>query len=316
MTSKVTKKTIAGTKSYQQSFVDNLPCYSNFVSLCGFQNERLFREAMICFPTAKINLGLRITEKRPDGYHNLETIFYPIGLRDALELVPTAGTDYQLTVSGIMTESDQENNLVTKAFRLVQQTYSLFPVSAYLHKAIPSGAGLGGGSSDAAFMLNLLNDIQRLALPANLLEELAGRLGSDCPFFIKNEPMYATGTGNVFEPTSVSLKNLFLILVKPDISVSTAEAYAHIKPKKPERLLNELIKEPVESWKDLIINDFEAYVFSKHPSVGQIKHHLYDQGAIFASMTGSGSAIYGLFDHPVDLRPLFKGCFYWSEKFK
>jgi 4-diphosphocytidyl-2-C-methyl-D-erythritol kinase len=269
---------------------------------------------MICFPTAKINLGLRITDKRPDGFHNLETIYYPIGLKDALEIVPsTENTDYQLIVSGIPLDANLENNLVTKAFRLLQQSYPIKPVTAYLYKAIPSGAGLGGGSSDAAFMLKLVSDAQQLNASQQELERLASVLGSDCPFFIGNRAVFASGTGNVFEPTTVSLEGWQLVLIKPDVKVSTAEAYASVKPEHPEQSLNNLIRLPVNDWKKGIINDFETYVFKKYPVVGTIKQQLYDKGAVYASMTGSGSAVYGLFEQPVDFRKDFPDFFYWSE---
>jgi len=268
---------------------------------------------MICFPNAKINLGLRITERRPDGYHNLETVFYPVPLRDALEIVPLMdGGDFRLKISGQMPDSDQENNLVTKAYRLIQSKYSLKPCDTYLYKDIPLGAGLGGGSSDAAYMLKLISDYQQLNLSSDELEGYASILGSDCPFFINNKPIFAKGTGNNFEEISVSLCNLHIVMIKPSVFVSTSEAYSFVKPKQLIYSLKECIKEPVKSWKNLIFNDFEQGIFEKFPVIGKIKQFLYDNGAIFALMTGSGSAVYGLYEKPIDLGKDFKDCFYWN----
>ncbi len=270
---------------------------------------------MICFPTAKINLGLRVVEKRPDGYHNIETFFYPIGLKDALELVPGNGlSDFQLTVSGTQEVIDPASNLVTKAYRLMQESYTLPVLDTYLHKAIPTGAGLGGGSSDAAYMLMLLNQMLDSRVSLEELMAKAAHLGADCPFFLLNKPVYATGTGNQFEDTSLSLSGYFLVVVKPQVSVSTSAAYAQMKPHKRSRTLKEMAECPVSEWKDWVENDFETYAFKIHPLIGEIKQRLYDRGALFASMSGSGSAVYGIFDKPVDLLSDFSGCFYWSEK--
>jgi len=272
---------------------------------------------MICFPNAKINLGLRIIEKRPDGYHNLETVFYPIGLKDALELVPnTHKTDYSLSVNDL-NETDKagdlENNLVTKAFRLIQSKYSLQSADFFLHKAIPTGAGLGGGSSDAAFTLKLINETNRLGITETELEKISAHLGADCAFFIKNKPIFASGIGTVFENIALSLKGYYLILVKPNIHVSTAEAYSLVHPAKPELSLKNVLTNPVSTWKDTVVNDFEASVFERHPQIRDIKEQMYLNGAVYASMSGSGSSVFGLFTTPVDLRQYFKACFYWSE---
>lgn len=252
---------------------------------------------MITFPNAKINLGLNITEKRPDGYHNLETIFYPIPLEDALEACPRKEGPgcYSLSQSGLSIEGDAENNLVVKAYKLLDETYHLPPVDIYLHKHIPSGAGLGGGSADAAFMLKLLNRMYRLNLTDDQLEAYAARLGADCAFFVRNQPTYAEGIGNIFSPVELSLTGWQLLLVKPDIFVSTRDAFARIRPRHPERNLRDLINQPVESWKDSIINDFEESVFPQFPAIGAIKTELYHLGAVYASMSGSGSSVYGLF---------------------
>ena len=252
---------------------------------------------MITFPNAKINLGLNITEKRPDGYHNLETIFYPIPLEDALEACPRkeGPGSYSLSQSGLSIEGDAENNLVVKAYKLLDETYHLPPVDIYLHKHIPSGAGLGGGSADAAFMLKLLNRMYRLNLTDDQLEAYAARLGADCAFFVRNQPTYAKGIGNIFSPVELSLADWQLLLVKPNIFVSTRDAFARIRPRHPERNLRDLINQPVESWKDSIINDFEESVFPQFPAIGDIKTELYHLGAVYASMSGSGSSVYGLF---------------------
>jgi 4-diphosphocytidyl-2-C-methyl-D-erythritol kinase len=272
---------------------------------------------MICFPNAKINLGLRIIEKRPDGYHNLETVFYPIGLKDALEIVPnTHHSDFSLSVSGLRSIDyigNTEKNLVTKAFRLLQSNYSLSPADFYLYKTIPSGAGLGGGSSDAAFALKIINKINNLSLSDYELEDFSAHLGADCSFFIKNKPTFATGIGTVFEDISLHLKGYYLILVKPNIHVSTAEAYSQVHPAYPESSLKDVLTDPVSTWKNTVVNDFEASVFNLYPEIKSIKEQMYLNGAEYASMSGSGSSVFGLFSEPVDLRSSFRDCFYWSE---
>lgn len=255
---------------------------------------------MITFPNAKINLGLRITEKRSDGYHNLETIFYPVALKDALEIQEHAEPDSSISkvdlhISGIKVEGSPEDNLVVKAYRLLDEHFQLPPIKIFLHKHIPSGAGLGGGSSDAASMLKLLNDYYSLCLSDNQLEAYASKLGADCAFFIRNTPTFAEGIGNIFSPVDLSLKGYQILLIKPDVFVSTREAFSQIHPCRPTCSLKELIKFPIDKWKDLIVNDFEASVFPQHPTIGQIKEELYRNGAIYASMSGSGSSVFGLF---------------------
>lgn len=252
---------------------------------------------MITFPNAKINLGLNITEKRPDGYHNLETIFYPIPLEDALEVCPRKEGEgkYSLSQSGLAIEGDADKNLVVKAYKLLDEACGLPPADIYLYKHIPSGAGLGGGSADAAFMLKLLNDTYNLKLTDDQLEEYAARLGADCAFFVRNRPTYAEGIGNIFSPVELSLAGWQLLLVKPDIFVSTRDAFARICPHRPERNLKDIIGQPVESWKDCMVNDFEESVFPQFPAIGDIKTELYRLEAVYASMSGSGSSVYGLF---------------------
>lgn len=265
---------------------------------------------MICFPNAKINLGLRIVGKRSDGYHDIETVFYPVPLKEALEIVPAGRLAF--TQTGIPVDAPAEKNLVMKAYRLLEKRYTLPPVAIHLLKAIPSGAGLGGGSTDAAFMLRLLNDFCSLNIPAGELEKLASALGADCAFFIRNTPVFATGTGNIFTPAGVSLKGYYLGVVKPNIFVSTPEAYSQVKPAVPDTSLQEIIGSPVETWKGRLVNDFEASVFARHPAIGEIKDALYGAGAVYASMSGSGSSVFGLFKQPVRLNGRFPGCYVWE----
>ncbi len=252
---------------------------------------------MLVFPNAKINLGLNITEKRPDGYHNLETIFYPIPVEDALEVNILQGRieKYRLHQAGLEIADEAENNLVVKAYKLLDKDFHLPPVDIHLFKHIPSGAGLGGGSADAAFMLKLLNDKFDLKLKDETLEGYAASLGADCAFFIKNKPTYAEGIGNIFSPLQLSLKGYQLWLVKPDIFVSTRDAFSKIKPHQPDMSLKEIIQLPVKEWKERMINDFEESVFPQFPVIGDIKEEMYRQGALYASMSGSGSSVYGIF---------------------
>ena len=267
---------------------------------------------MICFPNAKINLGLNIVSKRPDGYHNIETIFYPIPVKEALEIVP-AETD-RFHATGIAVDAPPEKNLVIRALHALRKVREVPPLEIHLLKAIPFGAGLGGGSADAAFMLRLVNDCCRLGLTPEELEAIAAPIGADCPFFIRNQPVFATGTGNCFESINLSLKGYHLCLVKPEVAVSTAEAYAQVTPCAPDRSLKEIIQLPVDQWKEAMVNDFEVSVFPRHPLIGQIKEKLYDAGALYAAMSGSGSSVFGLFTQPTDLKsePLFKDCFVWE----
>ena len=267
---------------------------------------------MITYPNAKINLGLNIVEKRPDGYHNLETVFYPINLQDALEVNVQEGEDeFSLKVSGVPIEGEPENNLVVKAYRLLKKDYPDIPaIDIHMYKHIPTGAGLGGGSSDAAFMIKLLNEKFRLNLSIEKMEEYAAILGADCAFFIQNKPVFATGIGNIFEPIQLSLKGYYLVLVKPDIFVSTKDAFAHITPMKPTQSLKEIIRMPVETWRATMKNDFEESVFQKFPEIAAIKDKLYDLGAIYASMSGSGSSGFGIFREQVEfVDEIFSGCF-------
>ncbi|MGV8140124.1 MAG: 4-(cytidine 5'-diphospho)-2-C-methyl-D-erythritol kinase [Mangrovibacterium sp.] len=248
---------------------------------------------MITYPISKINIGLQVTGKRADGFHNLQTIFYPVQLRDALEVIEADHDEFQM--SGLDVEGDPEKNLVVRAYELLKADYKIPPVRIHLHKNIPTGAGLGGGSSDAACMLLLLNDLFRLKISRVKLMKYALMLGSDCPFFIQGKPVFATGRGEVMEEVKINLQDYFLILVKPPVHISTAEAYQRITPHGSRLSLKGLIGFPVNKWKGNILNQFEKYVFEAYPEVGRIKQTLYDQGASFALMSGSGSSVYGLF---------------------
>ena len=252
---------------------------------------------MITFPNAKINLGLNIVEKRPDGYHNLETVFYPVPIEDALEvnILNESTQKFRLHQAGLEIAGEAENNLVVKAYKLLDKRFNLPPVDIHLFKHIPSGAGLGGGSSDATYMLKLLNEKFNLELSDENLEEYAAKLGADCAFFIRNTPTYAEGIGNIFSPISLSLKGYQIVLVKQDIFVSTRDAFAQIKPHRQEIPLKEVIKQPIEEWKERMVNDFEESVFPQFPAIKEIKEKLYEAGAIYAAMTGSGSSVFGLF---------------------
>ena len=250
---------------------------------------------MIVFPNAKINIGLNVVSKREDGYHNLETIFFPLKLADALEFVETDET--KLTTSGIQIDGAPEQNLILKAYNLLRTDFNLPPAHFHLHKVIPFGAGLGGGSSDAAFTLIMLNDYFNLGLSPQKLEFYASQIGADCPFFILNKPTFATGIGNKFHNIELDLTDYEIVILKPNIAVSTIEAYKNVIPRNPKFRLTEIIKTPVEEWKNLIVNDFEKSVFRKYPQIAELKQLLYDFGAGYASMSGSGSAVFGIFHH-------------------
>lgn len=250
---------------------------------------------MVVFPNAKINLGLNITEKREDGYHNIESCFYPIPLTDALEVIESNVLSF--ASSGIPIPGNEEDNLCLRAYHLIKEKYNIPPVAIHLHKHIPIGAGLGGGSSDGAFMLKLLNEKFNLNIGNKELEELAGKLGSDCPFFIENKPVFVEGTGNVFSPIDVSLKGKYLVLAMPDIHISTAEAYRGVVPNQPESNLKEVLEQtPVDQWQGQVKNGFETSVFNKFPEIVEIKNQLIEKGALYASMTGSGAAVFGVLE--------------------
>lgn len=273
---------------------------------------------MIVFPCAKINLGLNIVSKREDGYHNLETVFYPIPLYDALEIkymdekFPSQ-VACDLKVTGNAVECDEQNNLVVKAYNLLAEDYKLPRVHAHLYKHIPSQAGLGGGSSDAAFMIRLLDERFRLNIGNPEMEKYAARLGADCAFFIEAEPAYAEGIGDELMPVDGPKGNLngyYLAIVKPDIAVSTKEAYAAITPTATSKSCREIVRQPIETWKEELVNDFEAPIFKLNPELAEIKEILYQQGAKYAAMSGSGSALFGIFEtEPNGLKQMFQDCF-------
>ena len=289
---------------------------------------------MIVFPNAKINIGLNVVAKREDGYHDIETVFYPVLLQDALEIKLMRPLDpaqiRKRIEAGLLVQPDDvfmpyrilpkkeeipccslemtgnefpfkaADNLVVKAYVMLQQDFDLPSIDIKLHKHIPSRAGLGGGSSDCAFMISLLNRRFNLRMRESMMERYAARLGSDCAFFITNTPSLATGRGEILNPINLSLKGYTILLVKPDVSVSTAEAYGGVTPHKPEISLAEAVVRPVSEWKDCVFNDFEPSVFAKYPLLADIKQKLYDLGADYAAMTGSGSTIYGIFRQPLD----------------
>lgn len=270
---------------------------------------------MICFPNAKINLGLNIISKRNDGYHNLETIFYPIMIKDALEIVETPNLETDIFIeSGIKTGTNADSNLVMKALQLVRSQYQIPSVEVHLLKKIPFGAGIGGGSADAAFMLKLINSKYSLGASSKELADMAAKLGADCPFFIYNRPMFASGIGEKLEEVEISFENYYLILVKPEIFVSTKDAFSAIKPATPSKNLKDIVKHPIEEWKNLMFNDFEKSIFPKFPMIEHIKEKLYALGAIYASMTGSGSSVYAIFNKKTDLKHHFDGCFVWEQE--
>ena len=241
-----------------------------------------------------------MVEKRTDGYHNLETIFFPVSLSDALEIVKSTETEF--TASGLQVDGDVENNLVMKAYRLLQKKFELSPVKIHLHKVIPFGAGLGGGSSDAAFTLKMLNRLFDLNLSLLELENYASTIGADCPFFIQNKPTFAHGIGDQFKEISLDLSDYEIVIVKPPFSVNTADAYRNIRPQKTDFDLTNLKTLPIDEWKNQVKNDFETSVFPQFPELSEIKQKLYKAGANYASMSGSGSAVYGIFRYlPVDL---------------
>lgn len=248
---------------------------------------------MITFPPAKINLGLLVKDKREDGFRNLESFFYSIELKDILEVQPN--TVFKFTSSGLDIPGDESNNLVCQAFRLLKEEFAIPDVHFHLHKIIPMGAGLGGGSSDGAFALMMLNDLFELNLSEKQLLTLAGKLGSDCPYFIKKSPCYVTGRGEILKPIQLNLNGYFIKVINPGIHISTKEAFEGMLSNSSILLEEDIINTPIEQWKDFLVNDFEKTVFLKHPELKNIKAELYQEGAIYASMTGTGSTIYGIF---------------------
>jgi 4-diphosphocytidyl-2-C-methyl-D-erythritol kinase len=253
---------------------------------------------MVTFPNAKINLGLFVTERRTDGYHNLESVFYPVGWSDVLEILPTdAQSSDALTFrgTGLPIPGDEAGNLCLKAYHLLRADHDLPPVRIHLHKAVPIGAGLGGGSADGAFTLKSLNGLFSLGLSDEQLEAYARQLGSDCAFFVRNEPKFCFGKGDEFADVALSLRGKWIVLVNPGLHISTAEAYAGIRPRSAPVDLREAVQQPLATWRDVVRNDFETHLLPKYPVIAELKQQLYDAGAAYVSMTGSGSTVYGIF---------------------
>ena len=261
---------------------------------------------MITFPIAKINLGLNVVEKRPDGYHNLQTVFYPVPIMDALEFFPMSegfpsDVDCDLKVTNIHIEGDEQRNLVVRAYQLLKQDFPTLPrIHVHLWKGIPTQAGMGGGSSDCAYMIRLLNETFDLQLSTEQMQLYAARLGADCAFFIQSCPCYAEGIGELLKPISLDLSGWHIGVVRPNIPVPTKEAFSRIHPHYPSKTCQEVVAQPVETWRDSLINDFEESVFALHPEIGNIKEQLYNMGATYAAMSGSGSALFGLFKEKPD----------------
>jgi 4-diphosphocytidyl-2-C-methyl-D-erythritol kinase len=265
---------------------------------------------MIFFSPAKINIGLQIFEKRPDGFHNIQSVIFPTGLCDILEIniLQSKNQEIRFSQSGLRFSSDLKDNLCLKAVELFAGEAYLPPLEMHLHKQIPVGAGLGGGSSNASTTLLGLNSLIDNPLSKKRLAELAEMLGSDCPFFLHREAKLMEGRGEILTPVQLKLKSFYLVLLFPDIHVSTAIAYQGVQPSYPDQFLKEIIQKPVRDWKNEIINDFELTVFAKFPRLKELKHRLYANGAIYASMSGSGSSLYGIYDKhpslPADLKKL------------
>ena len=262
---------------------------------------------MITFPIAKINLGLNVVERRPDGYHNLETVFYPVNIKDALELTMMntkfpSPVDCDIKVTNLNVEGDEQRNLVVRAYQLLKRDFPQMPrVHAHLYKGIPTQAGMGGGSSDCAYTIRLLNEMFTLGLTEQRMIDYAAQLGADCAFFILSRPSYAEGIGERLVPISLDLSSYYIGVVRPDIPVSTREAFSLIKPTKPAKCCRDVVMQPIETWRDELTNDFEQSVFALHPEIGAIKQQLYDLGAVYAAMSGSGSSLFGIFRSPVVL---------------
>ncbi len=270
---------------------------------------------MIVFPNAKINLGLQILSKRTDGYHNIASCLYPIPWSDILEVLPS--DSFSFTLTGLIPEGEKNNNSCVKAYEILKKDYNLPPIQIHLHKVIPTGAGLGGGSADGAFMLKLLNDLFTLKINESMLINYASRLGSDCAFFIRNKPAFVTGRGDELDEINISLKNKWILLLYPTIHSSTKEAYdgLDLQHLKKEISLTEVLELPITEWKTILKNDFEQTIFAKYPILSDLKNRLYEMGARYASMSGSGSTIYGIFDKEITIKNNFPKDYHtWSEK--
>lgn len=267
---------------------------------------------MINFPIAKINLGLNVVSKREDGYHNLETVFYPVPIKDALEVFQMderfpSDVRCDLKVTNLFIDGDEQKNLVVKAYNMIAQDYELPRVHVHLYKHIPTQAGMGGGSSDCAYMIRLLNEMFSLGMSDETMINYAARLGADCAFFIKAKPAYAEGIGERLQPISIDLSGYKMLVVRPNIPVSTKEAFSLITPQIPKKNCLDIIRQPIETWKDELVNDFERSVFAIHPEIGMLKDKMYETGAVYAAMSGSGSSVFGLFRDTPDEKS-FVGC--------
>ena len=270
---------------------------------------------MVVFPNAKINIGLNIVGKRPDGFHDIVSCFYPVGWADALEILPCEGTLSAKTTfqsSGLPIPGDADTNLCLKAYRLLARDFDLPPVSIHLLKAVPIGAGLGGGSADAAFTVKALNQLFALNITTKQQQDYARSLGSDCAFFIENKPKYCFGKGDQFEEIALCLTGKWAVLVNPGLHISTAEAYAGVTPRQPAAELRVLLQRPVGQWRDFVKNDFEENLFKNYPILPQVEQTLYNLGAKYASMSGSGSTLYGIFDYEPDLANNFQNSTVWK----
>lgn len=258
---------------------------------------------MIVFPNCKINLGLNVTEKRTDGYHNIETVFYPVNWCDALEIIEGGDKPIDIITTGLSVAGPIEENIIYKAWKALNQLKITPNCKLYLHKILPMGAGLGGGSSDAAFFLKLANEKFNLGLSVLQLSNIAKTIGADCAFFIENKPVSAVGKGDEFSNVKVNLSGYHILVVHPGINSTTKEAYAGIVPNKPKRTVKEIVEnEPIENWKNHLFNDFEKSIFTKYPEIEKLKQQLYVNGAIYACMSGSGSAVFGIFKEKPDMK--------------
>ena len=267
---------------------------------------------VIVRPCAKINLGLNIVSKRSDGYHNLETVFYPIGIFDEIRISqPTADQQYpcEVEVKGIKIDGDVRQNILVKAYDLVAKTHKLPNINVVLTKNIPVQAGLGGGSSDCAFMIKALNDIFDLGISVMEMENMASNLGADCAFFINPQPKFAEGIGDKFSPLELDLSTYSIVVVKPPVNIGTKEAFSHITPKAPKACCKDIVRQPVCTWKDCLVNDFELSIIPQHPEIAEIKRQMYAHGASYSAMSGSGSAVFGIFPSvPKGIESEFKNC--------
>jgi 4-diphosphocytidyl-2-C-methyl-D-erythritol kinase len=264
---------------------------------------------MIAFPPCKINLGLRVVRKRQDGYHDIETCFYPVPWCDVVEVIKS--DSFMFSSSGLTISGSDSENLCIKAYELLKKDFGIGPINIHLHKVIPMGAGLGGGSSDAACTLSLLTNVYELNLSDDKLHQYAALLGSDCAYFLQHQPMLGSGRGEVLKPVDIQLKNKHMVIVKPEVHVSTADAYAGITPQVPKVSLENVLQLPIDQWKNTLVNDFEETVFKKYPIIKELKEALYGMGAVYACMSGSGASVYGIFDEKVRMPEEFKSLSHW-----